>query len=327
MRKALTVMAVGLLLAGCVSTKEYKARVEDINSMKQNSSGLETRISALEQENAALKNQLKTAQDEKATLEDRLKKAQDEKATLEARLNIAENERATLEGRLKTAQDEKRTLEVRLQNAQNEKMALDARLKSSEEAKAVLQQENASLRSRVSEVGRQRDTALAEKEKAISGFKSTYDNLVKELKKEIEAGQIAITQLKDKLSLTMVEKVLFDSGSADIKKEGKKVLDRIGGILKQVTDKQINIEGHTDNVPISPKLQQKFPTNWELSTTRATNVVRYLQEKADLDPRHLFAAGFSEYRPVDSNDTAEGRAKNRRIEIVLIPLGLEKTAE
>jgi chemotaxis protein MotB len=125
----------------------------------------------------------------------------------------------------------------------------------------------------------------------------------------------------------MVEKVLFDSGSADIKKNGKNVLDRVGGILKQVTDKQINIEGHTDNVPISPKLQHKFPTNWELSTTRATNVVRYLQEKGGLDPRLLFAAGFAEYRPLDSNDTGEGRAKNRRIEIVLIPLGLEKTAQ
>lgn len=122
----------------------------------------------------------------------------------------------------------------------------------------------------------------------------------------------------------MVEKILFDSGSAEIKKEGKKVLDRVVEILKNVKDRQINIEGHTDNVPISPRLAQKFPTNWELSTARATNVVRYLQEKG-IDPALLSATGYAEYRPVSPNDTEEGRAKNRRIEIVLVPLELKKS--
>ena len=285
MKKILAVMAVAVLLAGCVSSKEYKARVADIDNMKQNVSQLQTRVSALEQENAALKTQLKTTQDEKVALQAGLKTAQDEKVTLEARL------------------------------------------RSTEEDKATLQKENALLRGQIAEIARQRDIAMTEKEKAISGLKSTYDDLVKELNKEIKTGQIVITQLKDKLSLTMVEKVLFDSGSADIKKDGKKVLDRVGEILKQVTDKQINIEGHTDNVPISPRLQQKFPTNWELSTARATTVVRYLQEKAGLDPRLLNAGGFAAYRPVEPNDTEERKAKNRRIEIVLIPLGLEKTAQ
>jgi chemotaxis protein MotB len=285
MKKILAVMAVAVLFAGCVSSKEYKARVGEIDNMKQNVSQLQTRVSALEQENSALKTQLKTTQDD----------------------------RMALQAGLKTAQDEK--------------VALETRLRTAEEGKATLQQENAILRGQIAEIARQRDIAMAEKEKAISGLKSTYDNLVKELNKEIKTGQIVITQLKDKLSLTMVEKVLFDSGSADIKKDGKKVLDRVGEILKQVTDKQINIEGHTDNVPISPRLQQKFPTNWELSTARATTVVRYLQEKAGLDPRLLNAGGFAAYRPVEPNDTEERKAKNRRIEIVLIPLGLEKTAQ
>jgi chemotaxis protein MotB len=285
MKKILAVMAVAVLFAGCVSSKEYKARVGEIDNMKQNVSQLQTRVSALEQENSALKTQLKTTQDD----------------------------RMALQAGLKTAQDEK--------------VALETRLRTAEEGKATLQQENAILRGQIAEIARQRDIAMAEKEKAISGLKSTYDNLVKELNKEIKTGQIVITQLKGKLSLTMVEKVLFDSGSADIKKDGKKVLDRVGEILKQVTDKQINIEGHTDNVPISPRLQQKFPTNWELSTARATTVVRYLQEKAGLDPRLLNAGGFAAYRPVEPNDTEERKAKNRRIEIVLIPLGLEKTAQ
>jgi chemotaxis protein MotB len=285
MKRILTLMAVAALLAGCVSSKEYRARGGDIDNLKQNVSKLETRVSALEQENAALKTQLKTAQDEKVALQAQLKKGQDDKVALEARLRTAEEE------------------------------------------KAALQRENALLRGQVAEIARQRDTAMAEKEKSISGLKGTYDNLVKELNKEIQAGQIAITQLKDKLSLTMVEKVLFDSGSADIKNDGKNVLDKVGAILKEVKDKQINIEGHTDNVRISPRLRERFPTNWELSTVRATTVVRYLQEKAGLDPRLLYVSGFAQYRPLESNDTDEGRAKNRRIEIVLIPLGLEKTAQ
>ncbi len=83
------------------------------------------------------------------------------------------------------------------------------------------------------------------------------------------------------------------------------------------------MEGHTDNVPIGPAIIDKFPTNWELSTARATTVVRYLQERG-VNPGYLSAEGYSEYRPVAPNDTEEGKSKNRRIEIVLIPLDVNR---
>jgi chemotaxis protein MotB len=233
---------------------------------------------------------------------------------------------AALEGKVNALDQENATLKTQLKELQDEKATLAAKLKATEEARADWQKENTVLKAQIDELIKQRDAALTDKDKTVSNLKGTYDDLLKEMKKEIETGQITITQLKDKLTLSMVEKVLFDSGSAEIKKDGKKVLDRVGEILKQVTDKQINIEGHTDNVPISSKLQQRFPTNWELSTTRATTVVRYLQEKAGLDPKLMNAAGFAEYRPLEPNDTEEGRAKNRRIEIILTPLGLEKTS-
>src|SRR5262249_30589938 len=79
------------------------------------------------------------------------------------------------------------------------------------------------------------------------------------------------------------------------------------------------VEGYTDNVPLGPRLRERFPTNWELSTARATNVVRYLQETANLDPSHLIAAGFGQYHPISANDTDEGPAQNRRLHIVLVP--------
>jgi len=162
------------------------------------------------------------------------------------------------------------------------------------------------------------------KNKEIERLKGTYDSLVQELQEEIKKGEIKVTQVLDRLSVNMVEQILFDSGSADIKPEGLKVLERVGGILKKVTDKQIRVEGHTDNVPIGGRLIDKFPTNWELSVARATNVVKFLSEKVGVDPRFLSAVGYSMYRPVASNDTKESRAQNRRIEITLLPLNLDR---
>src|SRR5579872_6183147 len=170
------------------------------------------------------------------------------------------------------------------------------------------------------------EEAARAKDEEISKLKGTYDDLVGNLKNEIANGQIQVTQLKDKLTVNMVEKILFNSGSAQVKPEGMKVLDRVADALKKVNDKAIRVEGYTDNVPLSPKLRDTWPTNWELSASRATTVVRYLQEKDGLDPSHLIAAGFSQYHPVSSNDTPEGRAQNRRIDIVLVPLDLPNPA-
>jgi chemotaxis protein MotB len=120
--------------------------------------------------------------------------------------------------------------------------------------------------------------------------------------------------------MTMVDKILFPSGSADVSKGGKQVLDKVIAILKDIKDKRIQVEGHTDNVRIVSAIKTKYPTNWELSTARATQVVRYLQEAGGIDPKQLSAIGYAEYQPVALNDTDEGKAKNRRIEIVLLPL-------
>jgi chemotaxis protein MotB len=158
-----------------------------------------------------------------------------------------------------------------------------------------------------------------EKDAELAKLKGTYDEVVGNLKNEISSGQIQVTQLKDKLTLNMVEKILFNSGQANVKESGQKVLDSIAAALKNLQDKDIRVEGYTDNVPLSPKLQDRFPTNWELSTARATNVVRYLEEKDKLDPSRLIAAGFGQYHPITTNNTEEGRAQNRRIDIVLVP--------
>ncbi len=152
----------------------------------------------------------------------------------------------------------------------------------------------------------------------IAQMQSTYNELVEKMEAEIERGEITISELQGKLTVNMVEEILFASGSATIKDAGLKVLARVSDIVKDVEDKDIQVEGHTDNVPISSRLKDKFPSNWELSTARAATVVRFLRDQG-VPGEKLAAVGYGPFQPVASNDTAEGRAKNRRIQIVLVP--------
>jgi len=161
-------------------------------------------------------------------------------------------------------------------------------------------------------------TKLEKKSKEVEAASNTYKELLQEMKGEIAKGQITITELKGKLTMDVVDKILFDSGEATVKEEGLAVLKRVVDILKNVKDKNIRIEGHTDNVKITGRLAQKYPTNWELSYARAINVTKYLQEQG-IDPKILSATAFGEYQPIADNATPEGRAKNRRIAIILLP--------
>ncbi len=162
--------------------------------------------------------------------------------------------------------------------------------------------------------------ASAQKEAEITRLRSTYDQLMNDLRAEIAQGQIQITRLADRLSVSMVDRILFPSGEADITPAGLRILRRVGDVLKTTQDRIVRVEGHTDNVVISERLRGTFPTNWELSTARATNVVRFLQDSVGMDPARLQAVGLSEYHPIATNATARGRSQNRRIEIALLPL-------
>ena len=130
-----------------------------------------------------------------------------------------------------------------------------------------------------------------------------------------------VSQLADRLSVKILDKILFASGEAVISPKGREVLKRVGKVLATARDKDkvIRIEGHTDNVPIGKTLREKFASNWELSTARATTVVRFLAETSKIPPDGFEAAGLGEYHPVAKNDTPEGRQQNRRIEIILYP--------
>ena len=140
-----------------------------------------------------------------------------------------------------------------------------------------------------------------------------------QMRSALESKDVTISELQGKLTVNILDRVLFASGEAELKPEGEQVLAQVASVLTQHTNRQIYVIGHTDNVPIRGSLYGRIGSNWELSTARAVAAVRYLTEKAGVDPKMLAAVGYGEYHPIASNDSAEGRAKNRRISIVIVP--------
>ena len=140
--------------------------------------------------------------------------------------------------------------------------------------------------------------------------------LQKRLRDEIKDKQVKLDITKRGLVITFVQEVLFDSGKDKLKKKARPMLDKVVSVINEkAPDRNIGIEGHTDNQPIK---HSGWKSNWELSTARATTVLHYFEDNG-IDPRRLQATGFGEYRPVVSNDTKEGRQENRRVEVVILP--------
>ncbi|ACL70427.1 OmpA/MotB family protein [Halothermothrix orenii] len=145
-------------------------------------------------------------------------------------------------------------------------------------------------------------------------FEKVMGQINRYVEKEKLSDRVKMELTKRGLVVRLTGQVLYDIGKAEIKPGGKRLLDEIAGIIEKIPN-EIAVEGHTDNWPIH---NEQFPSNWELSTTRATNVIKYFIERHGIDPSRLSAAGYSEYRPLYPNDTVEHRAKNRRVEIVIL---------
>ena len=282
-------LATSLLTAGCVSKSTYQRKVDEATQLTETVRGLETDYEQLVKQKEALiagndqlNRQLTDAMEKSSNLQQDLLRARADIDRLEKVLSARSEETGKAMAEMRQTIDR-------------------------------LQAENQDLAHRVEQERIAREARIAQ-------MKSTYDELVQKMETEIQRGEITISELQGKLTVNMVERILFDSGKADIKPAGLEVLKRVGDILKEVADKNIRVEGHTDNVPISPRLQQTFPSNWELSTARATNVVHFLQDRVGIAGERLSANGLSQYSPVAANDTLEGRAQNRRIQIELVPL-------
>jgi len=164
----------------------------------------------------------------------------------------------------------------------------------------------AASQARIQELEKEKDAAV-----------QTHQTLENEMRAALESKDVTISKLQGKLTVNILDHVLFDSGEADLKPGGAAVLRKVATILSQHPELKVHVIGHTDNVPIRAAARNRFPSNWELSTARATAAVRFLTENG-VDPRRLGALGYGEFRPVADNSTTEGRARNRRIAITIL---------
>ncbi len=170
-------------------------------------------------------------------------------------------------------------------------------------------------KSELSESLRASEAAAASRSREISELQGTYEALVGDLESEVASGRIEIEQLRNGLRLNLSQGILFATGASRVRAEGRAVLVKVSARLRDLPHR-IEVQGHTDDVPIRNPSKSRYPSNWELAAARASDVVRLLAESG-VDPARMTAVSFGEYAPIASNETPEGRAQNRRIEIRL----------
>ncbi len=151
----------------------------------------------------------------------------------------------------------------------------------------------------------------------MQNFQSLEKTIQNYLEQNNLTDQVSVLNEDAGLLLRFQDNILFDTGSDQIRPQALNIISYIAQLLnaKEFSDKFISIEGHTDNIPVS---SSKFPSNWELSVARSSNVVRFLVQQNEIDPQRISAAGYSEYHPVSDNSTASGRAQNRRVDIMIL---------
>jgi chemotaxis protein MotB len=184
------------------------------------------------------------------------------------------------------------------------------------EAQAELERLRVQVTELSSENARYQTVKKAELDRA-AGIEETQQRLAESLKSLIEDKSLGVQRVNDRLVLELSDRILFDSGSEQLRSEGLPVLANVARILaSRVHTIQIQVGGHTDNIPLGPG--SHFGSNWALSAARAVNVVRFLEQTGGIEPNRLAAVGYGEFQPIASNATPEGRTRNRRIEIVLL---------
>jgi chemotaxis protein MotB len=230
----------------------------------------------------------------------------EEKArNLEATVNVLESDTTQYGIRYRSLQQEKDYLE---QISASEKEHLTGELGAKENELAQKEKMLADREKRLQEL----EDVIARKDQAVNDLKNRVANALVGFKSD----ELSIEMKDGKVYVSLAEKLLFKSGSATVDPKGKEALGKLAEVLEKNPDIDIMIEGHTDNVPLIPG---KFEDNWDLSASRALSIVRILTQDNKVDPKRVIAAGRGEYVPIADNSTPEGKARNRRTEIILSP--------
>ena len=219
-----------------------------------------------------------------------------------------------LSEQLREAQAQREALDTRLATVQAQNQEMAERLRAMGVTVEELEGDRESLRSSLDETTRALEE-LRQRERQAQARLQTFRNMLERFRSMIESGRLRVRIVRGRMVVELPEGILFDSGRAELKDSGEATLTEVAQVLKDIPNRSFQIVGHTDNVPIRSR---RYPSNWELSTARAVNVAKFLIEQ-EVPSERLSAAGYAETQPVSSNDTPEGRAQNRRIEIVLMP--------
>ncbi len=285
MKKSIVIVAglgiASMSMASCiVSKKKYDAETARAEKEKADKIAYSKQLADQQEVNRRLTATNNEQRNTIAALNDRIKGLRDSITTLQG--NIRE-----LNNRVNVLGDEKENTKRQLKSTNEQIAAQRARL---EQLQALLDQQKEAaeaLRNKIAE--------------ALKGFNSS---------------ELTVKMKNGKVYISMQESLLFPSGSANVNPKGKDALSKVAGVLNTSSDININIEGHTDSIPIRTA---KFADNWELSTARATSIAHVLIDDYKVTPAKLVASGRSEFDPLASNSTPEGRAQNRRTEIILEP--------
>ncbi len=303
---ALLMVFSSFVLTSCVSSKVYKdlegrhaqlqqennELTEDFRKLQAKNTQNEQDLTALQAQHETLLADRNKLQQEYENTRKSLNKLQSSYDALEANSSSALTENSKRNRELLAELDEKEKA-LAAEKARLEKLekALDARSKRVDELEGVIAAKDAKMNALKNSLSR-----------ALTNF---------------EGKGLTVEQRDGKVYVSMENKLLFGSGSWSVGAEGKRAVEQLASVLADNPDIAVLIEGHTDNVPYNGSGQ--LTDNWDLSTKRATAIVQLLRQNADIDSQNLTAAGRGEYAPVATNDTAEGRAKNRRIEVILTP--------
>lgn len=295
-----------LFLTSCVSSKVYKdlegqhaELQQEHEKLDQNFRDLKTNHDQLQEEMTDLKARYAALKEEKNQLEQdfvntkkSLDKLQESYDALEANSSsaLAENSKRNRE---LLAELEKKEKALSTERSRLERLEKDLQARSK----------------RVSEL----EGVIAAKDAKMNALKNSLSRALT----NFEGKGLTVEQRDGKVYVSMENKLLFSSGSWSVGAEGKRAVSQLASVLAENPDIAVLIEGHTDDVPYNGT--GALSDNWDLSTKRATAIVQLLRQNGDIDPQNLTAAGRGEYAPVASNETPEGRAKNRRIEVILTP--------
>jgi chemotaxis protein MotB len=304
MKKIATLIAIILVFSSCVSKKVYEDLERKYNRLSNSNSELIDQNESLVAERNALQTDLKN-------LESSIRDLNDRKLGLEQEYQAAQDRLDKLIASYDALQSESAS------ELTEKATTIRQLLKELEEKEAQLEAENSRLQKLQLELNERSQTIaelqdlIAAKEAKMNALKNAVSNALK----GFEGKGLTVTHKNGKVYVSMENKLLFDSGSWAVGVQGVDAVEKLAVVLVQNPDIEVLIEGHTDNVPYTGTT---ILDNWDLSVKRATAIVRILQQKG-VKPIQITAAGRSEYIPIQSNSTSEGKAKNRRIEIILAP--------